>query len=112
MDNDKINEIVNAYGKVLEKYAGYMVINEKHLSHSKKDIKKAILLSIDACIQHNQDHEILSTGYMQLGMFQKYQDVETSEISNHMKMVEKANEESELLLANVREWEKNRRKEI
>ena len=106
MDNDKINEIVNAYGKVLEKYAGYLIINEKHLSYSKKDIKKAILLSIEACIKYNQDHEVLSTGYMQLGMFQKYQDVEISEISQHMKMVEKTNKESSKLLASVREWEK------
>ena len=40
---------------------------------------------------------------MQLGMFQKYQDVEISEISQHMKMVEKTNTESSKLLASVRD---------
>ena len=35
-------KIINEYGGVLEKYAGYMVINEKHLPYKKDDIKKAI----------------------------------------------------------------------
>ena len=38
MKDEKVNEIINAYGKVLEEYAGYMAISEKRLSHSKKDI--------------------------------------------------------------------------
>ena len=39
-------KIINEYGGVLEKYAGYMVINEKHLPYKKDDIKKAIKITL------------------------------------------------------------------
>ena len=65
----------------MEKYAGYSVINEKHLTHKKDDIRKAIMVSIGATIQAKQNPEVLITGYMELGLFQKYQDVDSSDLS-------------------------------
>ena len=124
MDNTKINKIINAYGKIMEKYAGYSVINEEHLTHKKDDIRKAIMVSIGATIQAKQNPEVLITGYMELGLFQKYQDVDSSDLmdpdpkkylakrTKHKKMIEKANAESKKLLTEIRGWEKTMRKKF
>jgi hypothetical protein len=68
-------KIVNSYGAVLQKFAGHFVINEKHLSYKKKDIQKAIKMLLTRTILANEDYDLFITGYMQLGLFQKYQDV-------------------------------------
>jgi len=33
-------KIINSYGAVLQRFSGYLVINEKHLSYKKKDKSK------------------------------------------------------------------------
>ena len=68
-------KIINSYGAVLEKFSGQLVINEKHLSHKKKDIQQAIKLVLTQTILAKGNYDVLITGYMQLGLFQKYQDV-------------------------------------
>ena len=68
-------KIINSYGAVLQKFSGQLVINEKHLSHKKKDIQQAIKLVLTQTILAKGNYDVLITGYMQLGLFQKYQDV-------------------------------------
>ena len=51
-------KIINSYGAILEKYAGYTVINEKHLPNKKSDIKKAIKLIIAQSILANQKYDL------------------------------------------------------
>ena len=106
-------KIINAYGAVLEKYAGYMVINEKRLPCKKKDIKQAIKMMIAQSILANQSYDPLITGYMQLGQFQKYQDVSNEDLldpdpkkylkksAKHKKMIDKSNKESDALYAEI-----------
>ena len=90
----------------------------------KDDIKKAIMVSIGVTIQAKQNPEVLITGYMELGLFQKYQDVDSSDLmdpdpkkylakrAKHKKMIEKANAESKKLLTEIRGWEKTMRKKF
>ena len=73
-------KIINNYGVVLQKFSGYLVINEKHLSYKKKDIQQAIKMVLTRTILANENYDILITGYMQLGLFQKYQDVSSESI--------------------------------
>ena len=110
-------KIINSYGAVLEKFAGQLVINEKHLSHKKKDIQQAIKLVLTRTILANEDYDILITGYMQLGLFQKYQDVPGEDIlgttpeeylkkgmknqKKHQKMMDKANKEQDELYGEI-----------
>ena len=110
-------KIINNYGPVLEKFAGYWVINEKHLSHKKKDIKEAIKLVLTKTILANGNYDVLISGYMQLGQFQKYQDVSSESIlgatpeeylkkgsknqKKHQKMMDKANAEQDELYKEI-----------
>ena len=76
------------------------------------------MVSIGATIQAKQNPEVLITGYMELGLFQKYQDVDSSDLmdpdpkkylakrAKHKKMIEKANAESNKLLTEIRNWKK------
>ena len=101
--------IINSYGAVLQKYAGHWVVNEKHLDHKKKDIQQAIKLILAQTILANQDYNVLITGYMQLGWFQKYQDVSHEDLldpdpekylkksAKHKKMIDKSNKEQDVL---------------
>ena len=57
-------KIINSYGVVLEKYAGYSIINEKYLTHNKKSTQEAIKLLLAQSIMTNQDYNMLITGYM------------------------------------------------
>ena len=110
-------KIINNYGPVLEKFAGYWVINEKHLSHKKKDIQQAIKLVLTQTILAKGNYDVLITGYMQLGLFQKYQDVSGENIlgatpeeylkkgmknqKKHQKMMDKANKEQDELYGEI-----------
>ena len=110
-------KIINNYGPVLEKFAGYWVINEKHLSHKKKDIKEAIKLVLAKTILEKGNYDVLISGYMQLGQFQKYQDVSHESIlgstpeeylkkgsknqKKHKKMMDKANKEQDELYGEI-----------
>ena len=106
-------KIINSYGAVLEKYAGYAVINEKHLPNKKSDIKKAIKLIIAQSILANQKYDQLIAGYMQLGQFQKYQNVSNEDLldpdpikylkksEKHKKMIDKSNKESDTLYSEI-----------
>ena len=110
-------KIINNYGPVLEKFAGYQVINEKHLSHKKKDIKEAIKLVLTKTILEKGNYDVLISGYMQLGLFQKYQDVPGEDIlgttpeeylkkgmknqKKHQKMMDKANKEQDELYGEI-----------
>jgi len=101
----------------LQKFAGHWVINEKHLSYKKKDIQQAIKLVLTRTILANEDYDILITGYMQLGLFQKYQDVSNESIlgatpeeylkkgsknqKKHQKMMDKANAEQDELYKEI-----------
>ena len=110
-------KIVNSYGAVLQKFAGHFVINEKHLSYKKKDIQKAIKMLLTRTILANEDYDLFITGYMQLGLFQKYQDVPGEDIlgttpeeylkkgmknqKKHQKMMDKANKEQDELYGEI-----------
>ena len=106
-------KIINSYGVVLEKYAGYSIINEKYLTHNKKSTQEAIKLLLAQSIMTNQDYNMLITGYMQLGLFQKYKDVSDQDLldpdpekylkkrAKHKKMVEKCNKEQDLLYKEI-----------
>ena len=110
-------KIINSYGAVLQKFAGHWVINEKHLSYKKKDIQQAIKLVLTRTILANEDYDVLITGYMQLGLFQKYQDVSNESIlgatpeeylkkgsknqKKHQKMMDKANAEQDELYKEI-----------
>ena len=106
-------KIINAYAAILEKYSGYMVINETRLPHKKDNIKKALKLMIAQSILANQSLESLITGYMQLGQFQKYQDVSNEDLldpdpkkyleksAKHKKMIDKSNKESNTLYEEI-----------
>ena len=111
-------KIINSYGAILQKFSGYWIVNEKHLTHKKKDIQQAIKLTLAQSILANQDYNILITGYMQLGLFQKYRDVSHEDLldpdpkkhlenlgnkkysensAKHYKMIDKSNEEQDVL---------------
>ena len=117
-------KIINSYGKVMGKYAGYMVINEKHLPHKKDDIKKAIMVTMAKTIQVKQNYDVLITAYMNLGLFQKYQDVDSPDLldpdpkkyleksSKHKKMVDKAHDESDKLYKEIKGWEEMMKKKF
>jgi len=110
-------KIINSYGAVLQKFAGYLVINEKHLSYKKKDIQQAIKMVLTQTILANENYDILITGYMQLGQFQKYQDVSSESIlgatpeeylkkgsmnqKKHQKMMDKANADQDKLYKEI-----------
>ena len=106
-------KIINAYGTVLEKYAGYSVINEKRLPCKKKDIKQAIKMMIAQSILANQSYDPLITGYSDLGRFQKYQDISDDELldpdpkkylkkrAKYKKIVDKSNKESKALYEEI-----------
>ena len=110
-------KIINSYGAVLQKFAGHWVINEKHLSYKKKDIQQAIKMVLTRTILANENYDILITGYMQLGQFQKYQDVSHESIlgstpeeylkkgsknqKKHKKMMDKANKEQDELYGEI-----------
>ena len=122
MKDEKVNEIINAYGKVLEEYAGYMAISEKRLSHSKKDIKRAIAVAIAAMIRAKQNTVHLVTAYTNLALFQK-DEVSADGIlgdarllkdpkeylkktSKQKKTLTKVKDESLKLFAEIKRWEK------
>jgi len=106
-------KIINAYGAILEKYFGYMVINETRLPHKKDNIKKALKLMIAQSILANQSLDSLIKGYMQLGQFQKYQDVSNEDLldpdpkkyleksAKHKKMIDKSNKDSNTLYEEI-----------
>ena len=106
-------KIVNNYGSLLEKYAGYWVVDEKYLRNKKKDIQKAIKMLLVLRIADNQKYDDLTTGYMQLGIFQKYKNfteesmldpdpVKYFEISKkHKKMRDKVNKEQDELYKHI-----------
>tara|TARA_B100000575_G_C22588436_1_gene369737 strand:+ start:93 stop:494 length:402 start_codon:yes stop_codon:yes gene_type:complete len=106
-------KIVNNYGSLLEKYAGYWVVDEKYLRNKKKDIQKAIKMLLVLRIADNQKYDDLTTGYMQLGIFQKYKNfteesmldpdpVKYLEISKkHKKMRDKVNKEQDELYKHI-----------
>ena len=110
-------KIINKYGAVLQKFAGYWVINEKHLPNKKKNIQQAIKLVLTRSIMANENYEALITGYMQLGQFQKYQNVSHESIlgttpeeylkkgsknqKKHQKMMDKANAEQDKLYKEI-----------
>ena len=106
-------KIVNNYGSLLEKYAGYWVVDEKYLRNKKKDIQKAIKMLLVLRIADNQKYDDLTIGYMQLGIFQKYKNfteesmldpdpVKYLEISKkHKKMRDKVNKEQDELYKHI-----------
>ena len=110
-------KIINSYGAVLQKFSGQLVINEKHLSHKKKDIQQAIKLVLTQTILAKGNYDVLITGYMQLGLFQKYQDVSGENIlgatpeeylkkgsmnqKKHQKMMDKANADQDKLYKEI-----------
>ena len=54
-------KIVNNYASLLEKYAGYWVVDEKYLRNKKKDIQKAIKMLLVLRIADNQKYGQRST---------------------------------------------------
>tara|TARA_B100000989_G_scaffold215517_1_gene163998 strand:- start:54 stop:455 length:402 start_codon:yes stop_codon:yes gene_type:complete len=106
-------KIVNNYASLLEKYAGYWVVDEKYLRNKKKDILKAIKMLLVLRIADNQKYDDLTIGYMQLGIFQKYKNfteesmldpdpVKYLEISKkHKKMRDKVNKEQDELYKHI-----------
>ena len=106
-------KIVNNYASLLEKYAGYWVVDEKYLRNKKKDIQKAIKMLLVLRIADNQKYDDLTIGYMQLGIFQKYKNfteesmldpdpVKYLEISKkHKKMRDKVNKEQDELYKHI-----------
>tara|TARA_Y100000031_G_scaffold93831_1_gene102933 strand:- start:151 stop:939 length:789 start_codon:yes stop_codon:yes gene_type:complete len=106
-------KIINKYGAVLKKFAGYMVINEKHLPYKKKDIQEATKMMLVQYLVANQNYDILITGYSQLGSFQKYQNVSSDDMldpdpkkyliksKKHKKILDKANQEQDKLYKEI-----------
>ena len=82
------------------------------------------MVSIGVTIQAKQNPEVLITGYMELGIFQKYQDVDSSDLmdpdpkkyleksSKHKKMVDKAHDESDKLYKEIKGWEEMMKKKF
>ena len=91
MKDEKINEIIDAYEKVLEKYAGYMAISEKRLSHSKKDIKRAIGVAIAKRMRTKQNTEHLVEAYASLAKFQK-DEISAGGILENVKLLKDSKE--------------------
>ena len=106
-------KIINRYGAILEKFAGYMVINEKHLPYKKKDIQQAIKMMLVQCLTANQSYDSLITGYSQLGSFQKNKNVSSDDMfdsdpkkyliksKKHKKILDKANQEQDKLYKEI-----------
>ena len=106
-------KIINSYGAVLQKFSGQLVINEKHLSHKKKDIQQAIKLVLAKTLLANGNYDVLISGYMQLGQFQKYPNLSSKDIldpdpkkylkkrAKHKKMMDKANKEQDKLYGEI-----------
>jgi len=106
-------KIINKYGAILEKFAGYMVINEKHLPYKKKDIQQAIKMMLVQCLTANQSYDSLITGYSQLGSFQKNKNVSSDDMfdsdpkkyliksKKHKKILDKANQEQDKLYKEI-----------
>ena len=72
--------IIKKYGKILEKYSGYTVINQKHLPCQKKDIKQAIKMMLVQYIVAQKNYDALITGYSFLGIFQKSQNISNEDL--------------------------------
>ena len=106
-------KIINKYGAVLKKFTGYTVINEKHLPYKKKDIQQAIKLVLAKTLLANGNYDVLISGYMQLGQFQKYPNLSSKDIldpdpkkylkkrAKHKKMMDKANKEQDKLYGEI-----------
>ena len=99
-----------------------MAISEKRLSHSKKDIKRAIAVAIAAMIRAKQNTVHLVTAYTNLALFQK-DEVSADGIlgdarllkdpkeylkktSKQKKTLTKVKDESRKLFAEIKRWEK------
>ena len=106
-------KIINSYGAVFQKFAEYMIVNEKHLPYKKKDIQQAIKLVLAKTILANGNYDVLISGYMQLGVFQKYPNLSSKDTldpdpkkylkkrAKHKKIMDKANKEQDKLYEEI-----------
>ena len=105
--------IIKKYGKILEKYAGYLVVNEKHLLNKKKDIQQAIKMMLVLYVAAKKNCDTFISSYSQLGIFQKSQNISNKDLMDpdpkkflikrkkHKIIIDKANNEQDTLYKEI-----------
>ena len=105
--------IIKKYGKILEKYAGYLVVNEKHLLNKKKDIQQAIKMMLVLYVAAKKNCDTFISSYSQLGIFQKSQNISNKDLMDpdpkkflikrkkHKIIIDKANSEQDTLYKEI-----------
>ena len=117
-------KIINKYGKVLEKFAGHTLINQKNLPFKKKEIQQAIKMMLVQQLANNQKCDALISGYTQLGTFQNYKNLSNNDLMDldpkkylikqkkHKLILEKSNKEQNTLHNEIKLFIKILKQEI